>query len=458
MSTKRRVLIVTTEVLPGWGVPSAGGGIRAHSLGEGLKAAGHEVVYSLPEPVLEQVKAPEEFREFAHVPEKVSGAVHRAGPDVVVFEQWQPLTFLEEADCAVVVDLPGPLLLEYAFRGGRAVQTEAGAKIRALAKADLFLYSNPNQKAYWLAWTALAGVAADGTRLAHVPICRSPELPEPPDGLNGMRFIYGGVFWPWQDPTLPLNTLIRVMEEHGEGHLDIFGGSHPHHAVKGEVYYSPAQRIRKSDRVRFRDMMPLEDLEKEYQRGGIALALMARNAEREVASTIRTIGYLWCGLPTVVNNYSYLAPLVGEYDAGWVADPDDAEALKTTFERVRAERDDWAAKSKGAQRLVRERFTWETAVRPLVEFVENPERRPKNPAFMEHASAYIKELENEVGRLEEVEKFLRKQSEEQMDKMRERYDRVAGQLHEREFELYQIRSKFLFRMFKKVQGIFAPRR
>ena len=45
---KRRILIVTTEALPTSAGPSAGGGIRAHSLGEALREAGHEVIYSLP--------------------------------------------------------------------------------------------------------------------------------------------------------------------------------------------------------------------------------------------------------------------------------------------------------------------------------------------------------------------------------------------------------------------------
>jgi hypothetical protein len=247
------------------------------------------------------------------------------------------------------------------------------------------------------------------------------------------------------------------MEERGEGRLEIFGGRHPHHQVKNEVYYSPADRLRQSDRVTVREMMPLEELERDYARGGIAVALMKRNPEREVASTIRTIGYLWCGLPTVVNSYSYLAPLVEEYDAGWVADPDDAASLKETFGKIYAERDDWAAKSRGAQRLVRDRFTWETAVRPLVEFVENPVRREKHPALLEHTTDAIEQLEREVSRLEWDLKEHREWSKKEADELRDRYERTATALHEREFELYQIRSKFMYRMFKKIQNLFAPR-
>lgn len=446
MSARRRVLVVTTEVLPGWGVPCAGGGIRAHSLGEALREAGHETLYSLPLSLLEEAGGPKELREFAHVPEKVTETVHRLSPDIVLFEQWQPLTFLDDATCPVVVDLPGPLILEYAFRGGRAVLTEAGAKIRALSKADRFLYSNPLQKGYWLGWITLAGATPERDWLLHVPICRSPRLPSLPAPPSELRFIYGGVFWPWQDPTLPLNVLIEHMEERGEGSLEIFGGTHPHHKVRNEAYYDPRKTLRASDRVILRPMMSLEELEREYARGGIALELMARNPEREMASTIRTIGYLWCGLPALVNEYSYLAPLVRSYNAGWVADPDDAEALGRTFSDIYAERDDWPAKSRSAQVLVRDYFTWDQAARPLLEFCERPEPRPRQPALHEHATRFITELENEVGRLKDSE-----------DSLRKRCERSEQLLHEREFELHQIRSKFLFRMFKRFQGLLAPR-
>jgi hypothetical protein len=446
MSAKRRVVLVTSEVLPGWGYPTAGGGIRAHSLGEALREAGHELIYSLPISVLEQVDGPKELREYAHQPEKVADTIHRIGADIAVFEQWQPLSFVDRLDCPVVVDLPGPLILEYSFRGGRALHVEAGSKIRALSRADLYLYSNPVQKAYWLGWTTLAGAPVDHDWLAHVPICRSPQLPEPPKNPPELRFIHGGVFWPWQDPTLPLNTLIDFMNERGEGRLEIFGGTHPHHRVKNEAYFDPGKAVKTSDRVRFQPMMPLEQLEEEYARGGIALELMARNPEREMASTIRTIGYLWCGLPIIINEYSYLAPLVRSYDAGWSTDPDDAAALRETFAAVYAERDDWSAKSKAAQALARDHFTWDRAARPLIEFCEHPEVRPKPPAFQEYTTEYLTKLENDLGRLEDSEKFLL-----------ERCERTERLLHEREFELQQIRSKFLFRIFKRLQRLLAPR-
>ena len=50
---KKRILLITSDLLPFLGYPCAGGGVRAWGLGEGLKTKGYEVLYSIPRAAVE---------------------------------------------------------------------------------------------------------------------------------------------------------------------------------------------------------------------------------------------------------------------------------------------------------------------------------------------------------------------------------------------------------------------
>ena len=56
---KTRILLVTSEIPAGLGYPTAGGGLRAWNLAEGLRSRGFHVDYALMEPVLEGRVLPE---------------------------------------------------------------------------------------------------------------------------------------------------------------------------------------------------------------------------------------------------------------------------------------------------------------------------------------------------------------------------------------------------------------
>ncbi len=433
---RRRILILTTESLPGLGIPTAGGGIRAHALGESLRAAGHEVIYSIPESVLDKIGDVDHpdlalLKKYAHRPVDPTPTVVQAMPDILIVEQWQPLSRLGKIDAPIVVDLPGPLILENSFRRADSLHAAASAKIRALQKADVFLYTNPRQMGYWLAWLALAGASLDRNYLLHVPICRSSELPELPTGEAGIRFIHGGVFWPWQDPEVPLRALIEVLESRGRGTLDIFGGKHPHHAAPGDVYRDPGDVLPASERVKYHKMLPLEELEAEYHRGGVALDLAAPNPERELASTIRSVGFLWCGLPLVVSDYSYLAEDIDRFGAGWVVPPDRPDKLREAFGKVIDEKDSWAEKSRAAQRLAREKFTWPGATRALLQYCEQPFQREKGPGYLTETRETLDELADLLaqrdGQVRELNERLRTVSEE----LEDAYRRLQARLRSR---------------------------
>ena len=81
-------------------------------------------------------------------------------------------------------------------------------------------------------------------------------------------------------------------------------------------------------------MVSHDDLVQTYLRSHVAIDLMVRNPERELAFTTRTVEYLWCGLPVIYNNYAELAHYIRDYDAGWIVDPADSRAIRSVVESI----------------------------------------------------------------------------------------------------------------------------
>ncbi len=106
----------------------------------------------------------------------------------------------------------------------------------------------------------------------------------------------------------------------------------------------------------------------------MALEAMLYNLERELAFTTRTIEYLWCGLPVLYNDYGEVAEHIREYDAGWTVDPESDEQLAAALEEVFSDAAAVRRKGANAQRLVRDRFTWDRTIEPLLDFLRHPSR------------------------------------------------------------------------------------
>ena len=113
-----------------------------------------------------------------------------------------------------------------------------------------------------------------------------------------------------------------------------------------------------------------------YRSASVALEAMLYNLERELAFTTRTIEYLWCGLPVLYNDYGEVSEHIREYDAGWTVDPESDAQLAAALEEIFCDPGAVRRKSRNAQRLVRERFTWDRTIEPLLDFLRHPSRAP----------------------------------------------------------------------------------
>lgn len=438
---QKRILIVTTEILPSFNEPCAGGGVRAYTLGEALRARGHDVEYAICEDTLRgRQPADSNVTVVSYNHWTLNDTILRVKPDVVLFEQWYPLSYLKPIDIPVVVDLPGPLILENWHRGIGDVASNAMVKLRALAKADLFVYATERQRAYWQAWLPLSGVAPNDDCLVHAPIRLSPARPEPAPPADEFVVIYAGMFWAWQDPAAGLRMILQAMEDRGRGRCVVVGGRHPDHAVEGERYAELPPDLLNAPRLTIHQPVPFNDLVAGLTRCQLAVDTGPRNAERELSSNIRTVVYLWAGLPVVISDHAYLAEWVLKYNAGWVVPGTGGDQLRQIIAHALDHPEDVQQRAEGARKLAEERLVWSPFSDPLAARLNTLKLRQRLPTLMADA---VKRLE----RAERDMEALRRKIAELDTARHELYQ----QAHDLKHELGAIRGRFLFRLDSRLR-------
>jgi len=378
----RSILVVANDGLPYPGCPVSGSGLRAWGLGQGLAARGHEVRFAMPAAAASPATSTGPDRPLLYEDTGLRALIAGVDPEVVVFQHWIRVLATDGLDVPVALDLHGPLMIEAAFQ--RHPDTDmaqlAAVKTAAFRRADFVTCAGEKQRQYFLPWLLLAGGDPTAESIAVIPVSMAPETPEHLWPDTEVNFVYGGMFLPWQDPSVGIDTLVSVLESEGTGRLDFFGAPHPQFEMELGVFEHLEERLRRSDRVMVHGLRPRDELLEHYRHSHVALDLMRRNNERELAFTTRTVEYLWCGLPVVYHDYGELSPMIREYEAGWVTAPDDAAELEKILRSILHDREDVRRRSVNAQQLARERLNWERTIDPLDAFCRRPVRASRGPS------------------------------------------------------------------------------
>ena len=381
-----RILVFTTDIIPLPGLPTSGTAMRTWGLAQGLACHGHEIVFSVPKSAIAGLERTVDFssldsqvrntlselKRLSFDPSNQSQVVSEVSPDVILCGHWPAVMFQTKPSQAVVLDLAGPHLLERHYQGTPNHSAAVVGKLHAIAKADAFIVSGAKQRLYFLSFLLRAGIPQAEQRISSIymplppnPVERTSQASSPEDYP---RYIFGGVFLPWQDPSWSLGGIVSEIERRDQGKLLLVGGSHPSYKIKGGVYEKLFARLDKSPRVERKPMMPYESFLKELEKADVAIDVMAWNLERELAITIRTTNFLWSGVPVIYNNYADLGSLITSYDAGWTVAPGDDIGLRNICDEIHADPKLLLAKSRNATRLAREQFSWDRAVEPLLKF------------------------------------------------------------------------------------------
>lgn len=370
----RSVLIVSPDLPPSIGRATSGAGLRAWGLAEGLRSRGHEVTIGVPDETANAAAGlhPDIVVFPRH---NVDRFIRQRSPDVVVFQHWLLARELRSEYRYTVIDLHGPLLLETLFRQGAEVTDLMQRKIEAFSRAHFFTCAGQRQKQYFIAWLLMAGFDVRRLPIEVIPFSLPPQSPAH-DAPEEVQFVFGGHFLPWQNPATGLSVLVEELEALRSGHLWLFGGYH----AWVETGPLPAfERIRnllaESGRATVSPPLDRTSLLERYRRMSVAWDLMPYNSERGMAFTSRTAEYLWAGLPVVHQKYAELSEHIAEYEAGWLVDAEDPEAIRRTIREILRAPEEVRRRSRNAQSLARNRLDWSKTIGPLDEFIREPERR-----------------------------------------------------------------------------------
>jgi len=365
-----RVLVLTTEPLPLQGHVTTGAGLRAWGLAEGLRSRGLQVHIATTAP----------GHSTAHVlsvkRNNLQQFIEAVKPDVIVMQHWGLVYALPPIEIPMAIDLAGPHLLEREFWGTADPEKDKIEKITALSRADFIICGGERQRKYFSYYLAKAGFKESVDQIPVIPFSVPPEEIEgEPKPESEMTFIYGGAFLAWQNPEKPILWLLDELEQAGKGRLLFYGGIHPTLDASSGRFSALYETLASHPRVTMKGWKPFDELVKAYaQEGHVALDLMERNAERELAYTTRTMIYLYCGLPVIYNNYSELSHLIESNCCGWCLDPEDEKGFRNL---VRSLINDRAAALdlRSSARNAAKAQTWDKTIGPLADFCQAPSRR-----------------------------------------------------------------------------------
>jgi len=403
-----RIVILTTEPLPLEGWPTTGAGLRTWGLGQGLRSRGHDVRLMMPEDAAsgfspgKDAKPP--TRHFPDWIQTFNRSRLKEDPrvndcDVLLLQHWGIARDLGEIHVPLAIDLAGPHLLERKLWGSPSPENDLLEKLDALRRADFLSASGEYQRYYFLPYLGMAGWDIGSNRDPLPVIPYSLQADANPSPVRNDRFIYGGFFLPWQNPARAIGILLDELESAGRGELVFIGGAHPLVDVSRGQFESLLQRLRSHPQVRLIDSVGYDDYVQILREGAIALDLMERNAERELAFTTRTVQFMACGLPVIHDNYSELGRIIEDHDAGWTCDPNDDSRLHSIFRGLLRGETDPQQKAHNALNLVAEKLDWNKTIGPLDEFC-------KAPTFRGDKLASQLAFEGRERRLQIVEKEL----------------------------------------------------
>ena len=379
MVTKRPVIMISNDVVPGMALPVAAPGLRVFGMAEGLQAHDYavtSVVVSGPVDTAWQGAVPPPSSENVVVlpATHLGDYVRTNSPATVILTNSNQIDHLGDLpDVRIILDFFAPKMLELAnSTNNEPYPTEQLAalrerKLRAIVSADGFLVNGRKKLPYFLAWLLQTDVDVRTVPYVNVDMCVPARFRERPD-RNHVEFALAGYLQGWSQPGTWLRTLGNLLSP-DDAHLNVLMPDHWGHAERIE---SPllTELVSNKSVVRH-DAKTFSDFQDWMATMDVAVDLFSHNTEREFAMVTRSIVALACGVPVVHPSFTEVSPMIRQYDAGWIVDPGDDAAIRSTFGQIMNDPDERRKKAHNARQMWRERLDPVVAVEPLVEMLQS---------------------------------------------------------------------------------------
>ena len=385
MVAKKKVFVLSNDVVPSLGMPVAAPGLRAFGLAEGLRAGGVETKTlvtrgftdrqwlrfgrSVPHPTAPHAETISASR--------LSRYLEANAPATVVLINSNQMDHLKPIKgVRYVLDFFAPKMLETLYQHGEGYPKEELAalrarKIRAIELAAAFIVNGRKKLPYFLAWMLQADRDVRELPLEVVNMCvplhYSGEVRTAGDGV---RFAVAGYLQSWST----LGGWVRAIEhqlEHPNMSLDLLlpwhwgGPVQKSHASKSDL-----DELARHESVTTHGPMNFSEFQAFLSGVDVSIDLFQHNLEREYAMVTRSVVSLACGVPVIHPPCTEGSPMISEYAAGWLVDPGDTGAMEKIIARLLEDPDEVKRKKENARVLAAEIIDPAVAVRPLIEIME----------------------------------------------------------------------------------------
>jgi GT2 family glycosyltransferase/glycosyltransferase involved in cell wall biosynthesis len=395
---RRKVLVVTGDALT---ERMAGPAIRAWNMADVL-AAEHEVRLVTVNPLCAPPEAP---FAVAHARQR-DLSPHVAWADVVIL-QGHAMEMVPELKRAastkiVVCDMYDPMHLELLEQGKDDTDEQRELDLIGVTKVlnaqldrgDFFLCASERQRHFWLGHlTALGRLTpslydSDPTVRSLLAVAPFGLPGKPPQriaspvkgrltGEHDKVIIWAGGVYSWFDPLTLIQAMDVLSKRRDDVRLLFLGMKHPNPEVPemdiGARTRALSERLDLTGRHVFfnETWVPYAERQNWLLDADCGVTTHYEHVETTFAFRTRVLDYLWTGLPIVTTDGDSFADLVRQEGLGVVVPAENADALADALEKVLYD-NEFAAAARERIAVVRERFTWETALAPLVSFCRNP--------------------------------------------------------------------------------------
>jgi glycosyltransferase involved in cell wall biosynthesis len=393
MGAQMKIVLITHGVFLDPACIASGNSVRAYYLAKGLVHSGHEVTYVFPR-ALEKFSSDLNSQPEPGIRvrtydgrEELARLIGEEQPDVLLVGYWELLDELPDVvDIPVVLDVVAPRVLEAMFQQERDLGDEVRRMLTLYRKADRFLAGTERQRHFLLPWLIMAGFDCRyDIPVDVVPISVLPGKPLAPKLEEAKwRFVSGGVSWPWRRTERWFDEVVRTLRARSEGgdKFVLFAGKY---IYSGENA-SPDAHVSDQGVTESRGLLAYGEMQRYLaEHCDVGIELADRNVEREYSQSFRAMEFLRAGLPLICNDYLELAPLIEQYDAGWVVH--SSEEVPVVLRAIMDDGAMLARKSANAIRLVEERFHYLKTVKPVAAFVALPEKAKRNASVFAFPAA-----------------------------------------------------------------------
>jgi glycosyltransferase involved in cell wall biosynthesis len=415
VSERRRVLVLTGDPV---GERMAGPAIRAWNIA-GLLAREHDVRLIS---TTKAVAVGTAFEVGVASPRRPrSMEVHEEWADVIIVQGHALENFpaLEATNKILVVDIYDPLHLEQLEQGkdkplarwNEQIANSTEALNHQLVLGDFFLCASERQRDFWLGQLAAVGrinaytYSRDSELDSLIAIAPFGTPSDPPVatkaavrgivpgiGKDDKVVVWAGGIYNWFDPETLIRAVAAVAERRPDIKLLFMGVKHPNPDVPEMAAVSRSRILAEQlgvsgKHVFFNETwVPYDERQNYLLDADLGVSTHFQHVETTFSFRTRILDYLWANLPIVSTEGDSFGDLVAREGLGVAVPERDEVALADALEVMLYDRTAIALARKNVAR-VREEFTWERALAPLIEFCRNPVQAADKAAVQTAAPA-----------------------------------------------------------------------